>query len=149
MAIPPETPHGDAPVCPACGTPIAFKDAAILDHGELVHTTCRGRLTRRQAVEDQDRAARIVERAEWLLAEAGALRSTRCLVVVAWSHRHIAAELQRRFGERATILVDRRNRPGVVSRIPELGPERRRPLTPPEVAMWRDFGFRLIYRVHD
>jgi hypothetical protein len=27
------------------------------------------------------------------------------------------------------------------------GPERRQPLTPPEAAMWWDFGFRLVYRV--
>jgi hypothetical protein len=26
------------------------------------------------------------------------------------------------------------------------GLERRRPLTPPEIAMWRDFGFRMVYR---
>jgi hypothetical protein len=135
-----------ASVCAACSKPIPSKAAVVVERGELFHTYCRNRLTRLKSLDLVDRAQQTVGEAEDLLARAEALERSRWLIILAWPHRHLAEELESRFQGRARVVVDRRDRPGTGSRLAWPGPERRQPLTPPEIAMWRDFGFRMVYR---
>jgi hypothetical protein len=143
-----EDPGPDAdPVCPACSKPVRFKATAVVEHGELFHTVCRSRITHLQALELVDPGAQQnLARADDLQAQREARRATRWLSIVAWDHRHMAEDLQRRFEGRAEVLVDRRDRPGVTKPPVPRGVERREPLSVPEAAMWRDFGFRMVYR---
>jgi hypothetical protein len=135
-----------APVCAACSKPITSKAAVVVEQGELYHTYCRNRLTRLKSLDLVDRAQRHVAEAEDLAARGEAIERSRWLVILAWAYRHLAQELETRFQGRARVIVDRRDRPGTGSRMTWPGQERRRPLTPPEIAMWRDFGFRMVYR---
>jgi hypothetical protein len=125
--------------------PITSKTAVVLEQGELYHTFCRNRLTRLKALDLVDRAQNIAQ-AEDLVARGEALERSRWLIILAWPYRHLAQELEARFQGRARVIVDRRDRPGTGSLLAWPGPGRRRPLTPPEMAMWRDFGFRMVYR---
>jgi hypothetical protein len=148
MALSPDDPRPDhdEPICAACAKPIQSKAAAVIEQGELFHAACRGQLTRFQTYQLVERAYNNRVRAEMVAARAEALRPTRWLVIAAWPSRHTAPDLIRRFEGRAQVLIDRRDRPRATKPPSWSGPERRRPLTEPEDAMWRDFGYRMVCR---
>jgi len=149
MSLPPDDPSSadptNGPVCPLCSKPIGSKAVTVVEEGELFHILCRTRLTRLLSLEVRDQSRRIMAATDDLVSRSAVLPRRRRLIIVAWSHRRLLPYLTDRFEGRAEVLLDRRDPPDTGSPPSWSGPERRRPLTPPEAAMWRDFGFRMVY----
>lgn len=73
------------------------------------------------------------------------------LVIVQRGYPQILAAVQVRYGEAATIILDRRQgeRRRTVRPVPVERREvkdRRRPLLPPEETMWQEAHYRIVYR---
>jgi hypothetical protein len=74
----------------------------------------------------------------------------RWLIILARDQKDLFTGLQRRFEGRALVVLDRRHedrrRHDVPVAVERRVMQRRQPLTLPEEALWKDGGYRMLFR---
>jgi hypothetical protein len=74
----------------------------------------------------------------------------RWLIILARDRKDLFAGLQRRFEGRALVVLDRREADrrvhDLLVEVERRVAQRRQPLTSPEESLWKDGGYRMLYR---